>query len=151
MDNIPNVLDTCAKEKGPSDNRGCPSHELPLVELTRTQIKLSSKVFFVPDQPRLQERSFEVLNWVAKVMLEHPEIPLVVVGAYTDDRGDAFHALRLTQARAVTVRQYLIQRGVASERLQAKGYGQERPIASNATSIGREMNRRVEFTIVIPQ
>lgn len=151
MDNIPNVLDTCAKEPGPPENRGCPAHEVPLVELTRTQIKVSSKIYFVPDQPRIQERSFEVLNWVAKVMREHPEIPLVMVGAHADDRGDAFEALRMTQARAVAVRQYLIQKGVEEERLQAKGYGQERPIASNATSIGREINRRVEFTIIIPQ
>jgi outer membrane protein OmpA-like peptidoglycan-associated protein len=151
MDNIPNVLDTCAKEAGTAENKGCPAHEVPLVELTRTEIKLSSKVYFVPDQARLQERSFAVLNWVAKVIAEHPEIPLVVVGVHTDDRAGAFEALRQTQARAETVRQYLIQRGIAPERLQAKGYGQERPITSNDTSIGRETNRRVEFTIVSPQ
>jgi outer membrane protein OmpA-like peptidoglycan-associated protein len=148
-DNIPNVLDTCAKEPGPLDNRGCPAHEVPRVTLTRQRIELTEKIFFVPGQSRVRPESFEVLKWVAKVMLEHPDIPLVVVGAHVDDRVP--DSLRLTQARAEAVRQDLIQRGVAPDRLQARGYGAERPIASNATSIGRENNRRIEFTIVIPQ
>jgi len=153
MDNIPNVEDACAKDPGPSENQGCPSHEVPLVSLMelRTEIKLLDKVFFVPGQPRIQERSHDVLNWVAKVILEHPEMPLIVVGAHSDNRGDEFENLRFTKAQAEAVRQYLIQRGVPADRLQAKGYGQERPIASNATSIGREINRRIEFTIVLPK
>jgi OOP family OmpA-OmpF porin len=76
------------------------------------------------------------------------EIPLVVVGAHTDDRGFPADNRRLSQARAEAVRQYLITKGVPAERLQAQGYGQERPIDTNATSIGRENNRRVEFLIV---
>jgi OOP family OmpA-OmpF porin len=148
-DNIPNVLDTCAKEPGPLDNRGCPAHEVPRVTLTRKQIELEEKVFFVPGQSRVRTDSFEVLNWVAKVILDHPELPLIVVGAHVDDR--VANAQRLTQDRAVAVREYLIQRGVAPARLQAKGYGSERSIASNATSIGREANRRIEFTIVTLQ
>jgi outer membrane protein OmpA-like peptidoglycan-associated protein len=85
------------------------------------------------------------------VILEHPDLPLIIVGAHTDDRGNPLDNLRLSQGRADAVRQFLIERGVAPNRLQAKGYGQERPIASNSTSIGRENNRRIEFTIVIPQ
>ncbi|WP_224247260.1 OmpA family protein [Hyalangium gracile] len=150
-DNIANVVDTCAREPGPVDNHGCPAHEVPLVSLTRQKIELTDKVFFVPGQPRIVERSFPVLNWVAKVMLEHPDLPLVVVGAHTDDRGNALDNQRQSQARAEEVRKYLIQRGVAPERLEAKGYGQSRPLYSNATSIGRENNRRIEFIIVARQ
>src|SRR5690606_32433086 len=127
-------------------HRGGPAHEAPRVTLTRKAIELTEKVFFVPGQSRVRAESFEVLNWVAKVIDEHPELPLIVVGAHVDDRVP--NAQRLTQARAEEVRAYLIQRGIAPERLQAKGYGSERPIASNATSIGRETNRRIEFTIV---
>jgi OOP family OmpA-OmpF porin len=150
-DSIPSVVDTCAKQAGPEDNHGCPSHEVPLVKLTRKRIELLDKVIFVPGQPRILERSFDALNWVAKVMVEHPDLPLVIVGGHTDNRGTAIDNLRSSQARAEAVRQYLIGRGVPSERLEAKGYGQERPIDSNATSIGRENNRRIEFTIVVPQ
>jgi outer membrane protein OmpA-like peptidoglycan-associated protein len=121
------------------------------VLLTRKQIELSSKIIFEAGQSRIRDVSYPVLNWVAKVIVEHPELSLVVVGAHTDDRGTPPENLRSSQARAEAVRQYLIQRGVAPERLQAKGYGQERPIDSNGTSIGRENNRRIEFTIVTSQ
>lgn len=150
-DNIPNITDTCAKEAGVADNRGCPAHEAPLVNLTRKQIELSAKIYFQPGLARLDERSYSVLNWVAKVIIEHPELTLVVVGAHTDDRGTPVENLRTSQARADSVRQYLITKGVESGRLEAKGYGQDRPIDSNATSIGRENNRRIEFTIISSQ
>jgi outer membrane protein OmpA-like peptidoglycan-associated protein len=150
-DNIPNVTDTCANEAGPADNRGCPAHEVPLVLLTRKQIELSAKIIFEPGQPKIRDVSYPVLNWVAKVIIEHPELTLIVVGAHSDDRGNPLENLRSSQARAEAVRQYLIGRDVAPERLQAKGYGQERPIDSNSTSIGRENNRRIEFTIVTSQ
>ncbi|WP_224367693.1 OmpA family protein [Hyalangium versicolor] len=150
-DNIPNVLDTCAKAAGPAENHGCPSHEVPLVWLTRQKIELMEKIFFVPGQPRIDSRSFPTLEWAAKVITEHPDLPLIVVGAHTDDRGSAVDNLRQSQARAEAVRQYLIQHGVAPDKLEAKGYGQSRPIDSNATSIGRENNRRIEFVIVARQ
>lgn len=150
-DNIPNVLDTCAQEAGPESNQGCPEHEVPRVRLTRKQIELTEKILFIPGQARIRPESFEVLQWVAKVILEHPDLKLIVIGAHSDDRGNALDNLRLTQDRANSVRQFLVERGVVSTRLQAKGYGQERPIAPNSTSIGRENNRRVEFTIVTTQ
>jgi OOP family OmpA-OmpF porin len=151
MDDVPNITDTCAKEAGPADMNGCPAHELPLVVLTRKEIKPSSKVYLVPDQPRIDPRSYPVLDWVVKVIAEHPELTLVVVGAHTDDRGNAVDNLRKSQLRAEAVRQYLIQKGIAPERLQARGYGQERPIDSNTTITGRENNRRIDFTIVTSQ
>ncbi len=150
-DNIPNVTDTCAKEPGTPENYGCPAHEVPNVILTRKQIELARKIYFYEGHHRIEESSYSYLNWVAKVILEHPELQLVVVGGHLDDRMSAAEALRLTQARADEVRQYLIQKGVAPERLMAKGYGLERPIDSNATSMGRENNRRIEFTIVTSQ
>jgi OOP family OmpA-OmpF porin len=150
-DSIPNVEDTCAKEPGPLDNHGCPMHTAPLVWLTRDQIKLTDKVYFLSGQSRLEERSFPQLDWVAKVIIEHPELPLVVVGGHTDDRGNALDNMRMSQARADAVRKYLIDHGVAAERLEAQGYGQTRPIDDNSTAIGRENNRRIEFTIVARQ
>ncbi|HLL02577.1 MAG TPA: OmpA family protein [Myxococcaceae bacterium] len=150
-DSIPNITDTCAKEAGTADNRGCPAHEAPLVSLTRKQIELSTKIYFQPGLGRIDERSYSVLNWVAKVIIEHPELTLVVVGAHTDDRGTPLDNLRTSQARADAVVQYLITKGVEAGRLEAKGYGQDRPIDSNATSIGRENNRRIEFVIVTSQ
>lgn len=150
-DHVFNRLDSCPNEAGTEENHGCPVHEMPLVTLTRARLELMGNVFFVPSQPRLESRSFGLLDWVARIIKEHPEFPPIVVGAHTDNRGFAQANLRLSQARADAVRQYLIERGVAPERVMAKGYGDTRPIDSNATSIGRENNRRVEFIIAWPE
>jgi OOP family OmpA-OmpF porin len=147
-DGVPNRVDSCSNEPGVEINLGCPQHEMPLVSIMPRQIELRGRVVFEASQARIQQRSFEVLDWVAKVIREHPEILRVVVGAHTDDRGFAEQNRILTQQRAESVVRYLIGKGVPAERLAAKGYGSERPIDSNATSVGRENNRRVEFLII---
>ncbi len=151
QDGVPNRVDSCANEPGDAKNLGCPLHVLPLVELRPDRLVVMGKVFFEPAQARVQSRSYEVLDWVAKVINEHPEIPSVVVGAHTDDRGFPDANRRLSQGRAEAVRQYLITKGVEPSRLQSVGFGQDRPIDSNATSNGRENNRRVEFLLVVPE
>jgi outer membrane protein OmpA-like peptidoglycan-associated protein len=150
-DGVPNRADSCANEPGTQENMGCPAHVQPLVEIRRDHLVLQGKVFFDASGARIQARSFELLDWVARVINEHPEMPLVVVGGHTDDRGFPDANRRLSQSRAEAVRQYLIQKKVAPERMQSQGYGQDRPVDSNATSIGRENNRRVEFVIVDPE
>ncbi|PTL83678.1 OmpA family protein [Vitiosangium sp. GDMCC 1.1324] len=147
-DGVPNREDTCVHESGPQSNLGCPEHEVPQVVIKPRQLELRGKVFFEASQARIQQRSFVVLDWVAKVLREHPELPRVVVGAHTDDRGFAEQNRQLSQQRAEVVRRYLIDKGVAAERLDARGYGPDKPVDSNATSIGRENNRRVDFMII---
>lgn len=147
-DGVPNREDSCVNQSGVKDNLGCPAHETPLVAITHKQLDLRGKVYFEASQARIQSRSFELLNWVAKVIREHPEIPRVVVGAHTDDRGFAEQNRQLSQQRADAVMRYLIDKGAPAERLEARGYGSERPVDSNATSIGRENNRRVDFKII---
>ena len=150
-DGVPNRVDTCAQQSGAEANLGCPEHEVPLVAISPRELELRNggKVYFEASQARIQQRSFEVLDWVAKVLREHPEIPRVVVGAHTDDRGFADQNRQLSQQRAEEVRRYLIDKGVAARRLEARGFGSERPLDSNATSIGRENNRRVDFKIIL--
>lgn len=148
-DGVPNRVDSCANQPGVETNLGCPEHEVPMVAIKPSQLDLlGGKVFFEASGVRIQQRSFMLLDWVARILREHPEIPRVLVGAHTDDRGFPDQLRRLSQQRAEEVRRYLIGKGVAAERLEARGYGPDRPIDSNATSIGRENNRRVEFKII---
>jgi outer membrane protein OmpA-like peptidoglycan-associated protein len=150
-DSVPNRIDSCANEAGTYENQGCPQHIMPLVVLHASRLELRGKVYFEPSQMRIQAaRSYELLDWVAKVIIEHPEFPLIAIGAHTDDRGFPDANRRLSQGRAEAVRQYLISKNVPVERLEAYGYGQERPIDDNGTAVGRENNRRVEFLIVDP-
>ena len=153
-DGVPNRIDSCANEPGAATDSalGCPLHIRPLIKIKPDRLEvLEGKIFFEPAQARIQARSNEVLEWVAKVIREHPEIPFVVVAAHTDDRGFPDANRRLSQARAEAVVQYLVGKGIAPERLRAVGYGQSQPIDSNATANGRENNRRVEFLLVVPE
>jgi OOP family OmpA-OmpF porin len=72
----------------------------------------------------------------------------VVIGGYTDSVGDAKANLRLSKARANSVRVFLVKRGVGAKRLIARGYGETKPIAPNTTEAGRQKNRRIEFTVL---
>ncbi len=72
----------------------------------------------------------------------------VVIGGYTDDVGDAKANLRLSRARANSVKVFLVGHGVSAKRLIVRGYGEAKPIASNKTEAGRRKNRRIEFTVL---
>jgi outer membrane protein OmpA-like peptidoglycan-associated protein len=83
------------------------------------------------------------LDQLAAVLRNYPERRVLVEG-FTDSTGSEDSNLALSQARADAVRLALIQKGVASNRIEARGHGESRPIASNSTSAGRQQNRRVE-------
>ena len=84
------------------------------------------------------------LDKTAENLKQWQDVNIEVAG-HTDDRGRESANRRLAQRRAEVVRQYLIERGLAAERLVAKGYGASRPVADNATRAGRQQNRRVEL------
>jgi len=89
---------------------------------------------------------YPVLDSVAQVLSEFKDTIIKVAG-HTDSQGASEYNQTLSEQRASSVKSYLLQRGVASGRVQAVGYGQRYPVDSNATSTGRENNRRVELTL----
>lgn len=119
------------------------------VEVTKERLQLKETVLFDSGKSTIDQRSYGLLDEVAAALKDHPEVKQVRVEGHTDNRGDAKKNLKLSQARAEAVRKYLVDRGVAADRLTAKGFGQKRPVASNKTAAGRETNRRVDF--IIPQ
>ena len=88
-----------------------------------------------------------LLDAVAQVMKDHPELALVEVQGHTDNRGGKIYNATLSAARAETVKNALVQRGIAANRLTAKGYGMDVPIGDNETDEGRQKNRRVQFVV----
>ncbi len=86
-----------------------------------------------------------ILDRVAESLIANPSVT-IEVGGHTDLTGSKVTNVRLSQARAVAVRQYLIAKGVGAGRITARGYASTRPIASNTTAEGRAENRRVELT-----
>jgi OOP family OmpA-OmpF porin len=102
-------------------------------------------VNFETGKADLTPESRTILDGVAESLVANVEIR-VQVGGHTDSRGSAALNKRLSAARAESVRQYLISKGVAADRLTAAGFGPSKPIASNKTAAGRAQNRRVELT-----
>lgn len=125
-----------------------PAAPPPKVVLTPSNIQISDKVQFELGSDKLLPVSFPLLDMVAQVMIENPQVEVIEVAGHTDASGGAKRNRELSQARAESVRRYLIGKRVAKGRLTSKGYGPDKPIASNDTPEGSEANRRVEFVIV---
>ena len=104
-------------------------------------------VTFATASAELVGDSMKVLDEVRDTLQLHPEIKVELAG-YTDSRGSWKYNVGLSQRRADVVRAYLIGQGIFADRLKAKGYGPDKPIADNATSVGRVLNRRVEMHIL---
>jgi outer membrane protein OmpA-like peptidoglycan-associated protein len=107
-----------------------------------------NNVFFDFDKSTLRPESKGELNNLINMMRQSPNMRLEIRG-HTDSKGSNAYNIRLSKARAKSVVTYLIgMGGVDPGRLEAYGYGEEVPIASNATDEGRQLNRRVEFKIL---
>ena len=100
------------------------------------------------DKAVIKPDSFALLDEVVGVLQKNPQLKLVRVEGHTDNRGTATYNLDLSRRRAAAVLEYLVQHGVSRKRLVSAGYGFERPIADNATALGRAKNRRVEFRVL---
>ena len=147
-DQVPDVQDACPKKAGaphpdPKKN-GCPS----LVEIKNGQIVIMKPVFFGPNADNILTKSYPVLQGVVDVLLAVPSIKRVGIEGHTDAAGKFASNLDLSDRRAKSVLRWLVSRGISPDRLEAKGYGPTRPIATNKTNAGRAKNRRVEFHIL---
>jgi outer membrane protein OmpA-like peptidoglycan-associated protein len=124
-----------------------PPKKPPRVVLTDSAIEIKEKVQFETGKAEIRPESHGLLDEVAKVLKDNAQIQLVHVEGHTDSTGSKGINKRLSKERAESVRAYLVQAGIDTKRLQAFGYGPDRPIADNETDAGREQNRRVEFNI----
>jgi large repetitive protein len=151
-DGLADADDKCPLEaetiNGNQDEDGCPDQGRSKVRLDKDRIVILDKVYFATGKDIILERSFSLLEQVASVLRANPQVELVRIEGHTDDQGADAKNLDLSQRRASGVRRYLIDAGIAAERLEAVGYGETRPTDTNKTAAGRENNRRVEFNIV---
>ncbi|HSN93334.1 MAG TPA: OmpA family protein [Anaeromyxobacteraceae bacterium] len=145
-DGIIDAQDRCPKEPGVPAEQGCPPARAKISAETG-KIDIKEKVFFDTGKSTIQPRSFGLLDDVAALLVANPKVGPVTVEGHTDDRGPAELNRTLSQARAEAVKAYLVGKGVDASRLEAKGFGPDRPAQPNTTKAGREANRRVEFVI----
>ncbi len=111
-----------------------------------TKVVLNN-IFFETGKADLKPESFVELAKVVE-LLRNNRTMVVEIGGHTDNVGADDANMKLSHARAKSVRDYLVNAGIVSERLQAKGYGKTEPIATNDTPEGRQANRRTEFVIL---
>ena len=139
-----------AKDQTIVDVTLAPAPKEQLAELTTESIVIRDKVFFETGKSTILPRSYNLLDQVASILIENPQVKLVRVEGHTDDVGKAADNDTLSQERAQSVRQYLVQKGISASRLDAKGFGSRRPILPNTSNSARARNRRVEFNVVDP-
>ena len=141
-DTVPDIDDRCPTEPGVPEAQGCvPQQVLDTFKGMLQGIK------FRTARSTIRSSSFRVLDEAVAVLGKYPSLHIRIEG-HTDDRGRDDKNMALSQARAEAVRQYLIEHGVAANRLTAKGFGETKPAADNGTRAGRAQNRRTEFVIV---
>lgn len=104
------------------------------------------RLLFETGKSTLKPESKEQLNNMAEILKLYPAVELKI-GGYTDNTGKAEDNLKLSSDRAKTVLTELVNRGIGESRLKAEGYGQEHPVADNATEEGRAQNRRIDVRV----
>ena len=151
-DGVPDVSDKCPLKKevvnGIKDDDGCPDVGKAKVAITATKVEILERVFFETGSDLLKVESEDLLKQVAALLKANWQVRRVRVEGHTDIRGDKEMNVDLSERRARRVKVFLEDQGVARNRLEARGYGPTKPIASNRTKAGLAKNRRVEFTIL---
>ena len=133
MDKCPNTLPGVRV-----DDKGCPLNRKEDLD------QLKKGIQFKTGSKKLTKNSYSTLNDIVDLMNKIPEANLEVQG-HTDSKGSELKNLKLSETRARAVVDYLVKKGIDSDRLRAVGYGSERPIADNSDADGRAQNRRVEL------
>ncbi|MCP4440979.1 MAG: OmpA family protein [Aureispira sp.] len=169
-DGVDNRFDDCPNNPGPKENKGCPDADGDGVfdhqdKCPKTpgiaandgcpEIKEDvKKVFdealqgvqFNTGRSSIKKESFAILDKVVQVMKEYDNATLTIEG-HTDNQGADSSNKTLSQSRSEEVLKYLAKNGISADRMSAKGYGEEKPVADNNTAEGRAKNRRVEFIL----
>ena len=142
-DGIEDPKDKCPNSYGPISNNGCPIIEAADREVLSFAMKA---VQFELGKATLKSESSSVLNQIVSIMRKYPDYKLTIEG-HTDNTGASDVNQKLSENRAKSCYDYLIQKGIPANRMSYKGFGQSRPIADNSTYSGRTLNRRVEFNL----
>ncbi len=152
-------VDSTKAERGPDTAAGgldsathdCPSSPCPNsapVYIEERQIVITQQVKFATDSDKLLDESHAILDGVAALLKQYPQLKKIRIDGHTDARGTPDHNLELSRQRAVAVRGYLASKGVDPNRLETAGFGSRIPIAFGQDESAWRINRRVEFIIL---
>lgn len=140
-DGVSDKEDRCPNAKGSLANKGCP--EIPKLDIQKITL-IAGKIYFETNSAKLKLISNSSLDDLADILKRNEGVNLVIEG-HTDSDGDDAYNQELSQKRTDSVKEYLIAKGISTDRLTSKGYGETQPIATNKDAAGKAKNRRVEL------
>ncbi|WP_298423404.1 OmpA family protein [uncultured Kordia sp.] len=143
-DGVYDDQDDCITIPGPKSNKGCP--EIPNSVLKELNY-IAKLIFFETDRAVIKARSYNDLGRIADIMKQFPKVKFYIDG-HTDSKGNDSYNMSLSRRRAMAVKEFLENLGVNGKQLEARGFGETRPIASNNSEGGRQLNRRVRIELV---
>ena len=146
----PQTISTPEPKVSPTPNP--PKEEATIAGVKRSEMEKGrritlDKLYFDADSTEITKKSFGALNELVTFMEVHQDVT-IEIGGYTNSLPPQAYCIQLSTARAKSVADYLVQKGIARDRLKYKGYGKSDPIASNKTVYGRRRNQRVEIKIL---
>lgn len=143
-DSLVDIDDECPTIAGPVSNKGCPE---VTQEVQKQLNDYARTILFDTGKATIKPESVSTMVDIIQILNEYPNAKFTVEG-HTDSVGSSESNQKLSEARANSVRNFLTNEGIASNRLTAIGFGEDKPIATNATRIGRQQNRRVEINLI---
>ena len=141
------LVNAAQPELPPPPPEPVPEPPVKKAPITEKKIEKLEKEKIDNNKATKKEESHQLLSDVADVLKENPKVLLINIEGHTDADGADKYNKELSQKRAEAVKEHLVGLGIDEARLNAIGYGKERPIADNNTEEGKEKNRRVEFII----
>jgi OmpA-OmpF porin, OOP family len=143
QDGVNDELDKCPDQPGPAENQGCPV--IKTAVNNRAQL-VAANVMFDLNSTKLTASSYPSIKELADSLKTNPNLDLLIEG-HTDNVGNAAYNQKLSMKRAQAVKKILLKFGIDAGRIQVKGYGDYRPVATNDNAEGRAKNRRVVFVL----
>ncbi|MEM7105117.1 MAG: OmpA family protein [Bacteroidota bacterium] len=137
--------DRCPDEKGPVANKGCPEikeEEKDILEFATRAVQ------FETGSATIRKSSYDILDQVAQILKDYPAYSCLIEG-HTDNIGEEENNQTLSERRAKSCYDYLVNKGIAPSRMSHTGYGESQPIGDNRFKDGRAQNRRVEFNVFL--
>ena len=118
------------------------------VEIGKDRIDIEGSVYFETAKAIIRTDSYDLLDEVAEILSAHPELQKVRIEGHTDSDGGTEYNKELSHDRARAVRDYLVKKGVESDRLEYEGFGESKPLVEEKTAADKQKNRRVDFVVV---
>jgi outer membrane protein OmpA-like peptidoglycan-associated protein len=146
-DGIADKEDKCPDVAGVAERQGCPKMDESKRQEIQNKIAFAAKsIQFETGKDIIKPISYKELDEVVAIMKEYDFVKFVIAG-HTDNLGNVMKNMDLSARRAGAVMNYFVAKGISPSRLTSNGYGDTRPIATNATAEGRQQNRRVDITL----